>query len=189
MEFRTQIEWNQGTNHSIETLTDHLNAFYVNKREALQIFYPEVTDAMVEKIDFALKCGDSPERSTFIFHKGTENSTEISGKCSRNSICDLNSDWELLKEKIRESNIGFKTNRTKIILNGDTLRKKSLWSYVTRREILGFLFSATAVPSIVDGIIEWSISWGLIIPSGVGFLFWLIISYIGFIQEGDYVFK
>jgi len=189
MEFRTQIEWNRGTHYSIGKLQDHLKGFKIDKREALERFYPEVSDAMVDKIHFAVNCGDSPERSTFIFHKGTEESTEISGKCSRDSICDLNSDWEFLEDKIRETNLGFKSNRTKIILNGETLERRRFWSYIKRRDILGFLFSATAVSAVVEGVLELNISSRLIIPSVVGFFSWLTITYIGFGQEGDYVFK
>jgi len=189
MEFRTEIKWEKGTQYSLERLKEHLKIFEVAKESALLEFYPEVDDKIASKIVFAIKCGESPQKSLFIFHLGTRDSSEVSGKCLRDFIGDLKRDWKFLKEKVNETGLSYKENHTKIILNSEILEKTSFSSYVKRREILGFLFSATGLASISSAIITSGFSWALLVPIIVGFIFWFMISYYGYCREGEYALK
>jgi len=189
MEFRTEVKWKNGTEHSLETLREYLKAFEIDKKIALNKFYPKVDDEIVSKVNFAVKCGDSPTKSVFIFHRGTSDSSEISGKCLRDSISDLKRDWRLLKEKIDESKLRYRTTHTRIILNSEILEKTSFPSYLKRREILAFLVSSTGIPSLASAFVVIGFSLILLVPFVVGLIFWFIISYCGYCWEGDYVFK
>jgi len=189
MEFRTEVTWKKGTQSALEKLREHLKVFEINKKTALSQFYPKVDDEIASKVLFAIRCGDSPKKSIFIFHFGTKDSSEISGRCPRNFIGDLKRDWRFLKEKIEELNLKYKTTHTKIILNSEILEKTSFSSYIRKREILAFLISTTGIPSLTSALVAVGFSWTLLVTFFVGLICWSVISYCGYCWEGDYVFK
>ncbi|MDH5375930.1 MAG: hypothetical protein OEW95_08975 [Candidatus Bathyarchaeota archaeon] len=189
MEFRTEIEWKKGTRHSLEKLKEHLKTFEITKKTALNKFYPKVDDEIASKVFFAIKCGDSPKKSVFLFHLGTSDSSEISGKCLRDSTCDLKRDWSFLKEKIDELELGYKATHTKIILNSEILEKTSFSSYLKRKEILAFLVSSAGIPSLASTFVTAEFSLTFFVSLFVGLICWFMISYYGHCQEGDYAFK
>jgi hypothetical protein len=189
MEFRTEIKWKKGTDDALRKLKNHLGTFEIDKETALRVFYPEVDEKMVNKTAFAVECGDSPQKSVFIFHLGTKNSSEVSGRCRRNQIGNLKRDWKFLKEKMDEQELEYKAIHTKIILNSEILEKTSFLSYLRKREILGFFVSLTGIPSIVSALLAFGFSWLLLVPFSVGFICWAIISCCGYYWEGEYVLK
>ena len=190
MEFRTEVKWNRGAYHSLQRLKEHLGEYEIDKRVALKNFYPTIDDQMASKISFAIKCGDSSKKSIFLFHLGTSDSSEITGKCLRDSIDDLKRDWKFLREKIDEIRLGYKSTHTKIILNSQILEKTSFFSYLKRREILAFLASSTGIPTLFSSALTATeLSWILFVPLFIGLICWFIISYCGHCWEGDYVFR
>ena len=189
MEFRTQIKWAKGTQYSLDKLREHIKTFEIDRRKALTKFYTNVSKNMIGKVVFAVNCGVSAGKSVFVFHLGTTDSSEITGKSLRDSIDDLKLDWCFLEEKIKESRLNYEVDRPKIILDGEILEKVTFRSYAQRREILAFLVSSAGVPSVVSGLLNGEFSLRLAAPFAVGFICWILVSYWGFLREGEYALK
>jgi hypothetical protein len=189
MEFRTQIKWAKGTTYSLGQLRQHIRAFEISRRKALSKFYSNVSKDMIGKVVFAVNCGVSAGKSIFMFHLGTTDSSEITGKSVRDSVNDVKVDWGFLEEKIKESKLDYEADRPKIVLDGELLEKMTFWSYVQRREIVAFLVSSAGVPSILSALLSSELSLRLVAPFAGGLISWVLVSYWGFIREGDYALK
>lgn len=189
MEFRTQIKWAKGTQYSLGKLREHIKTFEIDRRKALNEFYTKVSKEMIGKVVFAVNCGVSARKSVFVFHMGTTDSSEITGKSLRDSTDDVKLDWCFLEGKIKESKLNYEVDSPKIILDGEILEKTTFRSYAQRREILAFLVSSAAVPSVISALLSREISLGLITPFAAGLICWILVSYWGFHREGEYAFK
>lgn len=186
-----EIKWcNDGPASSVQ-LKKYMENYLVDRDRAHRKFkeFRELPPEKINTIFMAVRCGPSPKGSIFLFLRGTQRSSEIYGICLTDILKHLLKDWDFLKDKMNESNVQHKVREMHVRLNDERLLKTSFLSYLKRKAIIAFLFSSAGLCPLISAVILKILSLESIVTSSVGFILWLIISYIGHRLEGEYILE
>ena len=183
-----QIKWCE--TGSIDRMEKHLDPYSIRKREALMKIFGGATEDQVRNTEISIKCGTAPRQSYFIFVKGAGNTSQITGYCSSNRMDHLLEDFDFLIDQMQESNENFEFSEIHIRINDEKLYKKSVMKYVSKRSVLADLVAMTGlIPLISTGLLHGEVTFTVIYPVVVGFIFWLITLCYGYRSEPEYVLK
>ena len=171
-------------------MRNHLNPYFVPQKEALRQIFGGATREQIKNTEISVRCGNAPRQSYFVFIKGAGNASQITGYCLSNRLDHLLEDFDYLISQMLLSKETFKLYDIYIGTNDEKLVKKSAWKYISKRAVLAdFIAMTSLIPLISAWLLFWEIKWSAICPIVVGFIFWLVILYIGYRSEPEYVLK
>lgn len=172
-----------------DAMRQYLNAYRIRKHIALKRIYGGATPEQKRKTQISIRCGTSPKNSDFIFIEGAGNTSQIVGFCPLNRLDHLRHDFKYLISQMRQSDIKFKLKEISIQINDERLVKKSCWNYVLKRTVLVDLITMTGFIPLISAYVLNVLSFDLIYPVTIGFIFWFVTIIIGYRSEPEYVLK
>lgn len=173
-------------------MKDYLETHVVRTGPALKEIFGAATIEQKAKTEFSIKCGTSPKGSNFVFLKGAGNTSQIVGGRPTHRLEYLLEDFQYLKEQMKNSDVRFELDKTRIEINDERLVEKSLGSYLIKRSSLVSLLSMTGAIPVLSTIflsLDSLLSKEQWYPIIAGFIFWLVVNIIGYRSEPAYALE
>lgn len=172
----------------------HLAPHSRNKEVVLKVIFGGVTPESSKNAEINVRCGTSRVKSYFAFLRGSGNTSQIVGYCESNRLDHLLEDFDFLINQMRLSKINFELRDIYIRTNDEKLVKKSFRKYIAGRSVLSDLIAMTGLIPFISAVflLGWDFSaviWNSICPIIVGFIIWVVVLFIGYRSEPEYVLK
>jgi len=190
LKIKSNAKWKNNT--GLEDMKGHLEAHIVSKDTALKDIFGAVTIEQEAKTEFSVKCGTSPKGSYFVFLRGAGNTSQIVGGRLAHRLKYVLEDFKHLKEQMKNSDVKFELDKTRIEINDERLVEKSVRSYLIKRSSLVSLLSMTGAIPVLSTIFlgfDSLLSNEQWYPVIAGFIFWLGVSIIGYRSEPVYALE
>jgi hypothetical protein len=186
IQLSADIKW-KNANSAIRMRT-HLTYYSCNKKWNLKRVFKNSIPPAHEKTDISIKCGKRKNRSSFIFLKNSDNSSQIIGCCKTNRLIHLIEDFDFLKEQMNKLKNSFELSDARIKLDDNKLIEASQRGFLSRNSLLFDLFGTIGfIPAASIYLLFGEFTFVTLIPFIVGLIFWVGSVVVGCWTHPKYV--
>jgi hypothetical protein len=180
------IKWKDSI--SVQKMGSHLNQYTCGKKWNLKRVFKDSTLPSQNQTELSIKCGKRKNRSSFIFLRNSESTSQIVGSCKTNRLIHLIDDFDFLKEQMKTSKLDYKLSDARIKLDDDKLIDNSKQGFFSRRSVLVDLFGMIGfIPAASIYLLFGEFTLVTLIPFIVGLIFWVGSVVIGCWSHPKYV--
>ena len=171
IQLSADIKWKDSK--SAQKMENHLSPFNCSKKWNLKRVFKDSTPPSQDQTELSIKCGKKQNRSSFIFLRNSESTSQIVGSCRTNRLIHLIDDFDFLKEQMNKSTLNFELSDARIKLDDNKLIDDSNKGFFSKRSVLIDLFVIGFIPAASIYLLFGEFTLVTLIPFIMGLIFWV----------------
>ena len=186
IQLSADIKWKDSK--SAQKMGNHLSCFTCSKKWNLKRVFKDSNPPSQDQTELSIKCGKRKNRSSFVFLRNSQNTSQIVGSCRTNRLIHLIDDFDFLKEQMKKSKLNFELDDARIKLDDNKLIDDSDKGFFDKRSVLIDLFGMIGfIPAASIYLLFGEFTLVTLIPFIVGLVFWVGSVVIGCWSHPKYV--